>query len=126
MANCLHCGYKNDMEEAVKKHMGLKVKIMRERAKLTQEQLAEECGVSWRTISNLERGLVVPDLTMLRSIAQKFNASVDDMLELKSISNKSPARIANELKLYEEIKALNSKTLDFLLDIIPLFRSYFK
>lgn len=117
---------KNDMEEAVKKHMGLKVKIMRERAKLTQEQLAEECGVSWRTISNLERGLVVPDLTMLRSIAQKFNASVDDMLELKSISNKSPARIAKELKLYEEIKALNSKTLDFLLDIIPLFRSYFK
>lgn len=106
--------------------MGLKVKIMRERAKLTQEQLAEECGVSWRTISNLERGLVVPDLTMLRSIAQKFNASVDDMLELKSISNKSPARIAKELKLYEEIKALNSKTLDFLLDIIPLFRSYFK
>ena len=114
------------MEEAVKKHMGLKVKIMRERAKLTQEQLAEECGVSWRTISNLERGLVVPDLTMLRSIAQKFNASVDDMLELKSISNKSPARIAKELKLYEEIKALNSKTLDFLLDIIPLFLSYFK
>ncbi|MFR8206326.1 MAG: helix-turn-helix domain-containing protein [Alphaproteobacteria bacterium] len=114
------------MEEAVKKHMGLKVKIMRERAKLTQEQLAEECGVSWRTISNLERGLVVPDLTMLRSIAQRFNASVDDMLELKSISNKSPARIAKELKLYEEIKALNSKTLDFLLDIIPLFRSYFK
>lgn len=114
------------MEEAVKKHMGLKVKIMRERAKLTQEQLAEECGVSWRTISNLERGLVVPDLTMLRSIAQKFNASVDDMLELKSISNKSPARIAKELKLYEEIKVLNSKTLDFLLDIIPLFRSYFK
>ena len=114
------------MEEAVKKHMGLKVKIMRERAKLTQEQLAEECGVSWRTISNLERGLVVPDLTMLRSIAQKFNASVDDMLELKSISNKSPARIAKELKLYEEIKALNSKTLDFLLDIIPLCRSYFK
>ena len=122
----MHCGYKNDMEEAVKKHMGLKVKIMRERAKLTQEQLAEECGVSWRTISNLERGLVVPDLTMLRSIAQKFNASVDDMLELKSISNKSPARVAKELKLYEEIKALNSKTLDFLLDIIPLFRSYFK
>ena len=114
------------MEEAVKKHLGLKVKIMRERAKLTQEQLAEECGVSWRTISNLERGLVVPDLTMLRSIAQKFNASVDDMLELKSISNKSPARVAKELKLYEEIKALNSKTLDFLLDIIPLFRSYFK
>ena len=114
------------MEEAVKKHMGLKVKVMRERAKLTQEQLAEERGVSWRTISNLERGLVVPDLTMLRSIAQKFNASVDDMLELKSISNKSPARIAKELKLYEEIKALNSKTLDFLLDIIPLFRSYFK
>lgn len=65
-------------------------------------------------------------MTMLRSIAQKFNASVDDMLELKSISNKSPARIAKELKLYEEIKALNSKTLDFLLDIIPLFRSYFK
>ena len=53
------------MKEDVKKFLGIKVRSMRENAGLTQEELAAICDVSWRTISNLERGLVVPDLLMV-------------------------------------------------------------
>ncbi|MFQ8668401.1 MAG: helix-turn-helix domain-containing protein [Alphaproteobacteria bacterium] len=49
------------MKEDVKKYLGLKVRAIREAAGMTQEELAATCDVSWRTISNLERGTVVPD-----------------------------------------------------------------
>ena len=49
--------YKHNMKEDVKKYLGLKVRAIREAAGMTQEELAATCDVSWRTISNLERGI---------------------------------------------------------------------
>lgn len=65
--------YKHNMKEDVKKYLGLKVRAIREAAGMTQEELAATCDVSWRTISNLERGTVVPDLVMIYKISQEFN-----------------------------------------------------
>ena len=56
------------MKKKKKKTLSLKVKSLRESQHITQEDLADKCEVSWRTISNLERGLVVPDLSMLVKI----------------------------------------------------------
>ena len=72
--------YKISMKEDVKKFLGIKVRSMRENAGLTQEELAAICDVSWRTISNLERGLVVPDLLMVFKIAKRFQVSIDEMM----------------------------------------------
>ena len=47
------------MKEDVKKYLGLKVRAIREAAGMTQEELAATCDVSWRTISNLERGTLI-------------------------------------------------------------------
>ena len=69
------------MKEDVKKYLGLKVRAIREAAGMTQEELAATCDVSWRTISNLERGTVVPDLVMIYKISQEFNISIDEMLD---------------------------------------------
>ncbi len=55
-------GYVHNMKEDIKKYLGLKVRAVREASGMTQEELAAACEVSWRTISNLERGTVVPDL----------------------------------------------------------------
>lgn len=71
------------MKEDVKKYLGLKVRAIREAAGMTQEELAATCDVSWRTISNLERGTVVPDLVMIYKISQEFNISIDEMLDNK-------------------------------------------
>lgn len=45
------------MENDLNKYLGLRVRSLRENAQMTQEELANVCDVSWRTISNLERGL---------------------------------------------------------------------
>ena len=70
------------MKDKLKKSLALKVKALREAASITQEELAYKCDVSWRTISNLERALVVPDLVMLYKISQIFNVSIDLLLEV--------------------------------------------
>ena len=69
-------GYSLLMKENIKKYLGLKVRSLRENAHLTQENLAAICEVSWRTISNLERGLVVPDLIMSALMSGLMNCSI--------------------------------------------------
>ena len=109
----------------MKKSLALKVKALRESAMLTQEALADKCEVSWRTISNLERGLVVPDLYMLVKIAQIFNVSIDEMLNLQINDNKSRSRLEREQFLIEKITRANDKILDYLLDQLILLFKYF-
>lgn len=109
----------------MKKSLALKVKSLREAENLTQEQLADKCDVSWRTISNLERGLVVPDLCMLVKISKIFNVSIDDMLNVSFDDNKSRSRLEREQFIIEKIKQANDKVLDYLLDQLMLLFKYF-
>ncbi len=113
------------MKDEMKKSLALKVKSLREAESLTQEQLADKCDVSWRTISNLERGLVVPDLCMLVKISKIFNVSLDAMLEINVDDNKSRSRLEREQFLIEKIKRANDKILDYLLDQLILLFKYF-
>ncbi len=113
------------MKDKMKKSLALKVKSLREAENLTQEQLADKCDVSWRTISNLERGLVVPDLCMLVKISKIFNVSIDDMLNVSFDDNKSRSRLEREQFIIEKIKQANDKVLDYLLDQLMLLFKYF-
>ncbi|MBR1915095.1 MAG: helix-turn-helix transcriptional regulator [Alphaproteobacteria bacterium] len=114
------------MKDKVKKSLCIKVKALRESAGLTQEDLAAKCNVSWRTISNLERGLVIPDLMMLIDIANIFNTSIDNLLDLKLAENKSKVRLEKEQFLTEKLRLLSDTTLDFVLDELILLFKYFK
>lgn len=113
------------MKDKIKKYLPIKVRALRESLSLTQEELAAKCDVSWRTISNLERGLVVPDLSMLMKMSEIFHVSLDEMLELKFDETKSQTRLEREQFLIEKIKHSNDKILDFLLDQLILLFKYF-
>lgn len=113
------------MKEHIKKSLAFKVKALRESAGLTQEDLAAKCNVSWRTISNLERALVVPDVVMLMQISQIFNTSIDELLSLSIDNAKSKSRLNREQFIVEKIRMLDDKSLDFLLDeLILLFKHF--
>ena len=114
-----------NMKERIQKSIALKVKALRESVGLTQEQLADKCDVSWRTISNLERGLVVPDLIMLVKIAKLFDVKVDDLIGLKVDSNKSRSRLEREQSAIEKLTNLNDSALNFVLDELILLFKYF-
>ena len=113
------------MKDKIKKSLALKIKALRESASITQEELAYKCDVSWRTISNLERGLVVPDLVMIYKISQIFEVSIDELLGLDINQNKSRSRLDKEQYITEKIKYANDKTIDYILDELILLFRYF-
>lgn len=114
------------MKENIKKYLGLKVKALRENARLTQEELASVCDVSWRTISNLERGLVIPDLLMLIKISQRFGIGIDDMLNIEIQDNKSLSRLEKENLVIEKIKATDDKLLEYITEQLELLLRHFR
>ena len=113
------------MKDKIKKSLALKIKALRDSASITQEELAFKCDVSWRTISNLERGLVIPDLVMLFKIAKLFNVTLDSMLELEIDKNKSSSRLKKEQYITEKLKYADDKLLDYMLDELNLLLKYF-
>ena len=117
--------YKHNIKEDVKKYLGLKVRAIREAAGMTQEELAATCDVSWRTISNLERGTVVPDLVMIYKISQEFNISIDEMLDNKIADNKSLSRLEKENQIIEKIRKIDDNLLDYIDEQLRLLLKHF-
>ena len=124
--NILFHDIRRDMEEDIIKYLGLKVRSLRETAQMTQEELANFCDVSWRTISNLERGRGVPDLRMVYKIAKRFDVGMDDLMGVKVQRCKSLSRISLENQLIERICALDDHLLDFLADQLDIVLKHFR
>ncbi len=117
--------YRYNMKKDVRKYLGLKVRAMREAANMTQEELATICDVSWRTISNLERGTVVPDLFMIYRIAQNFDVKIDELLDHQIINQKSLSRIEKENIIIEKIKRIDDNILDYIDEQLCLLLKHF-
>ena len=117
--------YRYNMKKDVRKYLGLKVRAMREAANMTQEELATICDVSWRTISNLERGTVVPDLFMIYRIAQNFDVKIDELLDHQIINQKSLSRLEKENIIIEKVKQLDDNVLDYIDEQLCLLLRHF-
>ena len=59
---------------------GAFLKGLRREKGITQEQLAEELGVSSRTISRWETGNNMPDLSLLVEVAEYFDVSIPEII----------------------------------------------
>ena len=64
---------------------------------LTQQELAEKLNYSDKSISKWERGEGVPDIYILKQIAELYNITVNDIIGMKVINNE-PAPIVNKTK----------------------------
>lgn len=72
----------------VKNHIGILVKLLREREKITQEQLAEKLNLSRVTIQNLEAGKN-PTIDTLLKVLQYFDllSGFDQYIESETRNN---------------------------------------
>lgn len=68
---------------------GEKIRDLRTRMNLTQQQLADMVGVSNKAISKWERGDGLPDIENLKRVSSIFNVSIDELVSSKSIIKKS-------------------------------------
>lgn len=117
---------KNDIK------IGHKIKFYRAKHKISQEELADRVDISSKTISNIERNEVVPNLKQILNIAEVFGISLDelfnDVVASKSVSQKklSSTHLEKINLLTLKLENLQYNELMILEDLISAFIKYRK
>ena len=83
----------NDLKSVIAKNL---IKYRKENG-LTQQELAEKLNYSYKSISKWERGEGVPDIYILKQIAELYNVTVNDIIGMEVINNE-PAPVVNKNK----------------------------
>ena len=78
------------------------LQILRKQKGMSQETLAQQLNVVRQTISKWEKGLSVPDADMILRIADVFNTSVSELLEVRIAQEQNIDEIAAQLALLNE------------------------
>ncbi len=72
---------KNEIKtEAMAMNIGNNIAVLRKKKGITQEELANELGVSAQAVSKWENNSSCPDVSLLTKIADYFGVSVDALL----------------------------------------------
>ena len=79
---------------------GVTIKRLREQKHLTQGALAEQIGVSDKTISKWETGKGLPDLSLLEPLASSLGISVAELFAGECIVNENKHSNVRNLKFY--------------------------
>lgn len=78
------------MYELDKKEFGAFLVELRKQKKMTQKELAQQLFVSDKAVSKWERGLNMPDITLLIPLAQALGVSVTELLEGRRMPSNEP------------------------------------
>ena len=64
------------------------IKDLRTKSGLTQKDFAEKYGVTFQAVSKWETGKNIPDISLLKQIAEDFGISIDDFLDGRRATTK--------------------------------------
>ena len=81
--------------------LGKKIRQLRFKAGLTQEQLAEKLGIGAQSVSKWENQVAMPDITALPLLAEIFGVQIDDLFDLTNEQRLN--RIENRLDMEEDL-----------------------
>jgi len=73
--------------EPLRKQFGRRVQRLRIEGKITQEQLADQVGITIESISNIERGIHGPSFDNLEKIARALKVPVYRLFEFENPDN---------------------------------------
>lgn len=79
---------------------GAVIKELREKNRLTQQQLADKLGVSDKTVSKWENAKGYPDITLLEPIAEAFSVSVMELISGNAVHNTNVSANVLRSKFY--------------------------
>ena len=69
-----------------KKSLGMMISSLRKENGMTQLELAEKMGVTDKAVSKWERDLSCPDVNSIPKLAEVFEISVDELMQIKAES----------------------------------------
>lgn len=81
--------------------LGKKIRQLRFKAGLTQEQLADKLGIGPQSVSKWENAVAMPDITALPLLAEVFGVTIDDLFDLSTEQRLN--RIENRMDAEEEL-----------------------
>ena len=90
--------------------IGAFLKALRRGKALTQEQLAEQLGVSGRTVSRWETGSNMPDLGMLVELAEFYGVSIPEIIKGERKSENMDQKIKETAVAMAEYSQVTAKT----------------
>ena len=79
--------------------IGKIIKQLRSVHSLSQEDLAEQLGVSRQTISNWENDRTVPALDYMKKLSEEYQLSLDQLLHLET-NGRGKAKLSKRLLFY--------------------------
>ena len=81
--------------------IGKKIRQLRYKAGITQEQLADRVGVGPQAVSKWENDVAMPDITALPLLAETFGVSIDELFDLSAEQRLN--RIENRMDMEDEL-----------------------
>ena len=81
--------------------LGKRIRQLRFKAGMTQEQLADKLGISPQSVSKWENAIAMPDISALPILAEIFGISIDDLFDLTTEQRFN--RIENRMDAEEEL-----------------------
>ena len=71
-------------EQMKKQTLGMMISTLRKEKGMTQLELAEKMGVTDKAVSKWERDLSFPDINSIPKLAEIFEISVDELMQVKT------------------------------------------
>ena len=108
-------------QKEVTMSFGERLTELRKAAGFTQQELADEVGVSRRMIAYYEGQSAHPPTTLLPALAQALNLSTDELLGLtpfKRDSKPSNTRLARRLQQIEKLEAADKRQILQVIDTL--------
>lgn len=87
----------------MKMNIGENIRMLRRKRGITQEQLAEAIGISFQAVSKWEKGITMPDITLVPVLAAYFEVTTDRLLSFdRREMEEDIMRIVNDAYAYRE------------------------
>ncbi len=98
-------------------NIGKTIRTLRLQHNLTQEQLADQLGVSYQSVSRWENSVTYPDIELLPALARCFSVSVDALL-----GQEDAEKNRQMFKTIHDIATATEKDRDRLIELIRVCR----
>lgn len=72
-----------------KQTFGKHLKMLREKAKMTQQQLADNLQISRQSISKWEQDIALPNILFCIPLIECFRCTLDELFQYQRIENKN-------------------------------------
>jgi transcriptional regulator with XRE-family HTH domain len=109
---------KNNSDTTIKKELGARIRALRKRHGLTQEEMAEKCDLHWTYIGGLERGERNPTLTTMQRVAAGLGVGLNQLIDARSFPRPQSDEESKEARLLRLIRKKGGDSVDLATKVI--------